>query len=379
MAGKTILAVFGDRGGWNACEPPLLKALDAGCAVRVYFTATCGKQYTDGKLKTGSFFEVQAGDSDKDSIQKFMHHPHDLLVVGSSQSKEGSRASAYALTDRDRTSLVVQDAYGSAVPMLALLYQQPLRPYVKVCVTDEFSRAHLMQTISGLGLYDVIVTGGPHFDKVVEMRRTREERRRTLRQALNVGTKEPVFLIAGGVGGTDEILELLEAAIEQAGLAETAKVILRAHPRAREEDKVLTAAFMNAPKYPGWFTDVDRALAPTSDDLLPAADFVLSGFSTTNTIGILLQMPGVVYVGTPTLKKDLMDEKKLERPPEVEAGAAWYVQTAADMAGVITAIRLGARDVPHMLKIVAAQERIASFNDGKATERVWAEMQKLMA
>ena len=93
-------------------------------------------------------------------------------------------------------------------------------------------------------------------------------------------------------------------------------------------------------------------------------------------------MLGVVYVGTPALKSDLMAEKGLERPPEVEIGAGWYVQGSEDMANAIIAVRPGARQGardPRVDRIKKAQGRIAAYNDGKATERVWQEMQKLLA
>lgn len=379
MAGKEIRVVAGDRGGWNAIEPPLLKALDAGCSVAVLFVETCAKQHLAGKLALDARFTVESYDRDAASeILAFLTVPHALTVVGSSQSERGTNAAvAGVLRTRANAVLTVQDMYGSIMPTLAILKKEDLRVN-RLCVTDVFARQMVLQQYPELD-NTVVITGGPHFDKTLKMRRTWHERRQTLRQALGVSDDQPVFLIAGGVNGTAEILLLLEEGIKQARLADKAKVILRQHPHATDDDKRLTEEYMKATKYPGWFTDVERALAPTSDDLLPAANFVLSGYSTTNTFGILYQMPGVVYVGTPAFQRDLKAEKGLDRPPEVEAGAAWYVQTAEEMATVITAVLPSATVSPKLLKIVDAQSRIAAYNDGQATERVWQEMQKLMA
>ena len=48
---------------------------------------------------------------------------------------------------------------------------------------------------------------------------------------------------------------------------------------------------------PALFVEADRADYPTTVDLLPAADVVMSGFSTTNYFAILLGVRGVVYAG----------------------------------------------------------------------------------
>lgn len=384
MSGKEIRVVAGDRGGWNAIEPPLLKALDAGCNVSGYFTATCGKQVLDSKLKPDPRTVVYTDAGDLIGLREFLAGPHDLTVIGASQSEEGSRAGAEAIAMSPSPVLVMQDMYGSSMPTLAMLKEKgcesghALADHIdRLCVTDAFARQLILDKYPELD-NAVVVTGGPHFDKTIEMRRTWHERRQTLRQALGVSENQPVFLIAGGVNGTAEILHLLEEGIKQARVTDTAKVVLRVHPRATDDDKRLTKEYMETTKYPGWFTDVDRALAPTSDDLLPGMNFVLSGFSTTNYIGVLLQMPGVVYVGTPAFKKDLKAEKGLDWPPEVEIGAGWYVRIPDDMEYAITAVLNRERGTPSLLKIVDAQNLIGASNDGKATDRVWAEMQKLL-
>jgi len=71
--------------------------------------------------------------------------------------------------------------------------------------------------------------------------------------------------------------------------------------------------------------EADAVEYPTTVDLLPAADVVMSGFSTTNYFAILLGLRDVVYAGTPQLLADLQAEKGLQRPPETTAGAGWCV------------------------------------------------------
>jgi len=373
VAGKEIRVVAGDRGGWNALEPPLVRALDAGCTVRVYFTATCGKQFAEGKLQSDKRMEVQAGSPEWDDLDKFFSPPgHHLTVVGASQAEEGITAALHALImSRSAPRLGVQDMYGSSMPTLRLMDTA----LECLCVTDEFARDMVLREFPDLR-DRIAVTGGPQFDKTITVKKSWAEHRRQLREALQVTGEQGVFLIAGGLNGTAETLELLEAGIEQAGLAQTATVILRAHPRAMEEDKRLAKQYMDSTGRQ-WFTDVDRSLAPTSDDLLPGVDFVLSGYSTTNYFGVLYEMPGVVYVGTPAFKKDLMAEKGLDKPPEAEIGAGWYVTTADEMARVITEVRRGEASTD-LQKVKDAQRRIAAHNDGHATDRVWSEMQKLM-
>lgn len=373
MAGKEILAVAGDRGGWNAIELPLLRALDAGCTVRVYFTATCGKQFTDGKLQPDKRMEAQAGPSEMcDMANFFGSSKHHLTVVGASQSEDGTKAGRNALIlSLSVPRLGVQDMYGSIMPTL----RGNNNTLECLCVTDDFARDMVLQEFPRLQ-DRVVVTGGPQFDKTIEVKKNWAENRCQLREAMEVTDDHTVFLVVGGLNGTAEMLKLLEVGIDQANLAQSAKVIFRNHPRATDEDKRLLKQYMDTTKR-HWFVDVDRRIAPTSEDLLPSADFVLSGYSTTNYFGVLYGMLGVVYVGTPAFKRDLMAEKGLNRPPEVEIGAGWYVQSSADMTRVITVVRLESR-VGSLFKIVEAQKKIASFNDGHATERVWQEMQKLM-
>jgi hypothetical protein len=377
VEGKEILVVAGDRGGWNAIEPPLLRALDEGCDVHVYLAATCGKQFTDGKLQPDERMKVQAGSSGLRDMESFFegHLFPNLVVVGASQSDEGTTATLRALEfSQSMPRLGVQDMYGSIAPTLRMVHDHGA--FDCLCVTDEFSRDMVLREFPRLH-NRVVITGGPQFDKTIEVKKNWQEKRRQLREAMKVTDEQTVFLVVGGLNGTAEMLELLEDGIERSDLVQSARVILRAHSRATKEDRWFMGQYMDTMER-RWFTDVDRELAPTSDDLLPGVDFVLSGYSTTNYFGILYGMPGVVYVGTPAFQRDLWAEKGLRHPPEAEAGAGWYVQNGNDMSRVITAVRNEIRVAP-LLGMETAQKKIASFNNGHATDRVWEQMRKLMS
>jgi hypothetical protein len=383
VKGKEILVVAGDRGGWNAIEPPLLRALGEGCDVYAYFAATCGKQFADGKLRPDERMKVWTGSSELGKMGDFFsdHICPDLVVVGASQSKDGTEATLRALEfSQSMPRLGMQDMYGSIAPTLRMVHDHGA--FDCLCVTDEFSRDMVLKEFPRLR-DRVVITGGPQFDKTIEVKKNWQEERRRMRQLMQVADSDPVFLVVGGMNGTAEMLEVLDDGIDQAGFAGSAKVILRAHPRATEKDRRLVNEYMDSTLIPKssnerkWFVDVDRTIAPTSEDLLSCADFVLTGYSTTGYFGILYGMPGVVYVGTPAFQRDLWAEKGLRRPPEVEAGAGWYVQNGDDMSRIITAVRHEIR-VANLLKMEEAQKKISSFNDGHATDRVWQEMQKLM-
>ena len=378
VAGKTILAVLGDRGGANAVLPPLRRALDAGCAVRLMLVGTSREQWQEGALSLDPRFHVEAATvADPDGIVTAAAlGSEDLLVLGASQSEVGALTAARTAMQTGAPALAVQDLYGSSITTLDLLEREGTLDVIScLCVTDVYAKAHLVSR--GFDLADrVVVTGGPQFDKVVEVKKTWAERRAIIRQ----GLAEDAFLvlIAGQLNGTAEILILLDAAAGK--LRKDFRFVLRRHERASSLDSKLTTAVLDALGRHGCIAekDVPREVASESEDVLPGVDLVLSGYSTTNFYGILHEMPGVVYCGTPALHWDLWREKGLLKPPEVEAGAAWYVETAGDLVHVLTELKKGdASDEVRRIKDV--QRRIAQCNDGHATDRVWAEMEKLLA
>lgn len=379
MKAQLIRVVVGDRGGWAAVESPLGRALDEGCDVRVLLTASCRALYEAGKLSMDSRIMAHCGDSEIESVSSFLAGYYDLLVVGASQSAEGAEAALNAVMVASSPVIAVQDYYGSFMPTLrALRAVRGLGNLDRLCVHDHWSRRMILQ---GYNLdHCVITTGGPQFDKVVKMKESWHICRSRLRPALGMTDYHKVFLVVGQINGTAEVLELLEQGIDSAGLASIAKVIVRTHPRATDDDRRMLDAYMRRASRT-WFVEVDSGLAQASEGLLPVADAVLSGYSTVNYFGVLCEMPGVMYVGTPALKADLRYEKGRDVPVEAELGAAWYVTSADDMEHAIRAVCLPEKYGPCLEReeIARTQREIAMSNDGSAAERVWGEMQKLMA
>jgi hypothetical protein len=376
VKGKRIIGVLGDVGGKNAALPPLELALNAGCDVLLLLAGTCRTLHRGGKLAFDPRFLVhEVGSAPAEYAH--LRQPHHLVVLGASQSVEGSTVAAGVAILAQAPVVAIQDMYGSSVPTLKVLQREGcLGRIACVCVTDEFSRQHLLS--QGLEIFQdrVPVTGGPQFDKVIEIQKTWAPRRARIRGTL--APHDLLVLIAGQLNGTTEMLALVDAASLKLGLPNNLHVVLRRHPRSTELDQWLTNACLGRTGPRLRFYDVPQEYAPTNEDLLPGVDIVMSGYSTTNLYGVLYEIPGVVYVGTPSFRWDLWREKRLEKPPEVKAGAAWYVETSGELVHVITELQRGDASTD-VSRLKEAQRRIAQHNDGHATDRVWAQMRNLLA
>lgn len=385
VKGKKILVVAGDRGGWNALEPPLRRALDEGCEVRLFLVGTCAQQLAEGKLPLDPRVVMLT----EKLPRALRRHKFDLIVLGASQSTDGAAAAAAAGDKFDTPLFAVQDLYGSSVTtfqaLLIMHSDQKNIPY-RICVTDVFSREHFLGSVKFAQRENVIVTGGPQFDKTLGVKQNWHEHRQQLREELGIKKDSPVFLLAGQLNGTAEALALLTEAIFRCGLDTKAKVIVLPHPRSTYLDQQLlwyceNSLGLNAPiRLMIEKTSLAKLALRRmpSEDLLPAVDYVVSGYSTTNYYGVLYGMSGVVYLGTPSFHWDLWQEKKLLRPPEVEAGAGWYVESLEDFVRVITAVQAGDAS-PEVQALKQRQKEMAAYNDGHATDRVWAEMVKLLS
>lgn len=372
MAGKEIRVVAGDRGGWNALEPVLLLALAAGCRVLLYLVGICAEQYRTGKLKLDSGLKIF---TDREMTPRaFVTPRHDLTVLGASQSQVGAQAAADAAIMTSAPVLAVQDLYSSLLPSLKLIDREGKLFYVKmICVSDEFAREQLLNYSAAL-VGRIIVTGDPQFDKTLEVNQNSQERRQKLRRAMDVDDDELVFLIAGQLNGTAEAVVLVhEMALKK---KYRVRMVVRQHTRATWiDDALLERCCAAIPR--SYFIDTTPILAAASEKLLAGVDFVLSGYSPTNHFGILYEMRGVVYVGTPSFRWDLWREQGLEKPLEVQLGAGWYVETPEDLVHVIEEVQK--KDPSdELLRLIHSQSIVAGFNDGHAADRVWAEMQKLM-
>lgn len=363
--GKRVLAIAADIGGWNATAPVLGKLQQEGAYVCALLLGASGKAYDKGSLVVSKNFFVMTDLEDCLPIV-------DVVVIGASQSEGGTRATAGVLRSVSSRIpvLVVEDMYGSSIPILTELEKMFFLPWV--CVIDMVAKANIIARHFKLR---IVVTGGPQFDRVAEMKKNWAERREIVRKDLQVPKDGKLFLIAGQHNGTAEALVLLEDVVERAD----DWVLIRQHPGATALDKRLTAAAIKSFPYPCVLSnDKVPAALHSNEDFLPAADVVLSGYSTTLLYAILCGMPGTVFVGTPSFKWDLWQEKKLLMSPEASMGAGWYVWTPDEMRHVMEELAKG--DESEELQIIKYnQALLAQYADGHATERVAQAVMELMA
>lgn len=112
------------------------------------------------------------------------------------------------------------------------------------------------------------------------------------------------------------------------------------------------------------------ARLPSAEEAVAAVEAVVSGFSTVNTHAILRGVRGVIYAATPTLAEQYRRTKKLEVPPEVARGAAWRVERAEELAGVLRALAEGEASA-EVRRVAAAQAQLREVHRGGAAERAW--------
>lgn len=377
---KTILVAAADRGGWNAWEPVMKLALDEGQVVRVILSGTCAKQLVEDDLKLPDGVREVAVFRDKSRFEDqtgnyTATHEHDLLVLPSSQSPLGTALAVAAGRESDAPIVVIEDMYLSSHPMLSSMRFTACR----TCVIDKVAMDLMGEVLSTV--HGMVATGGPHFDNVPAMKAAWDDRRRELREKLYLEEDEMLFLVVGGLNGTAELCGLPELSAKAAGIA--GKIIVREHPRASAIDQWVMAQFWASALQPGFnlqFIDEEETEALKPEELLPAVDCVISGYSTVNHTAVLCGMPGVVYVGTSAFRWDLQEEKDLEKPPEVSAGAAWHVTDPLEMDQVMRSLKLVRAGKPpqEVLLMHKCQEQMSQFVDGHAAERVWAECRKAM-
>ncbi len=385
MSSKRIHVVAGDRGGLNAALPVLSIALQNGHEVTAYLAVTCAKQWQDGSLKFDQRIKAEVLDVANNRLlaDSFSDAGHDITIICSSQSDGGAIAAARAALTSRPPILAIQDMYGSLSPSLKLIGDCSPATFdrMTICVTDVFSKSMLRaaqhREFPRLKNSQIIVTGGPQFDHVPETKETWLKRRNKLRRAIDAESHNPVFLVVGQLNGTAEMLALINAALDDGIFTCKSLVICRPHPRSTWLDKEMLS-LIDRKQLRFVTVDPGVGLAPFPESLLPAADYVLSGYSTVNYFGILCGHTGVIYAGTPSLKWDLWHEKGLVKPPEVEAGAGWYVESPDDLKYAITQRRKGRRSADCTL-MMDAQEAIRRHNDGHAAERVWSEAVQLMS
>lgn len=365
MSGKNIKLVAGDRGGLYAVMRVVMLAVEAGNHVSMCLTDTCAELYQADRLDMDNRIKVITADQEDRRATFLTDGGTDFLILGVSQKDEGVLAAIVMGTAYRGPRILVDDLYGSSRRTLDSLNQQGcLDDNVTVCVPDEFTRSKILEQFDLES--QVVVTGGPQFDGIVEARNTWDGHRRELRAAINAKNDDLVFLVVGQLNGTAEIVSLIEKAVKNLEMLERVIIVCRKHPRNTWLDEALMGHCMRCTGLR--VEDPGLTIAPDSEALLPAADFVMSGYSPTNQYAILLEMRGVIYAGVPSLIHDLYQEKGITIPPEVEAGAAWYVSDPDELANVIQDVTTQADSCQ---SIRNAQAAIAEKHDGHAAERVW--------
>lgn len=311
---------------------------------------------------------------DPDQCRREFDKKHDLTIVCGAQSRLGSDLSNVALrAEGSQKNMLIEDRYGSSVPALQMFLNSGQQKHTAVVFSDQAAMDHAKKRI-GEQIYaphlKLAVEGNPFYEEM--LRKAREGdgltgKRENIRSKIKAKKNHVVILVAGQMNDTALILTMIAEAVTRLRLVkEEVKVIVRAHPRATPEDKRALDAYLAATGNT-WFVDPGKDVAPTSDDCLPGADFVLSGFSTTSYLGILYEMQGVIFVGTSGLMKDLKEEKELDVPAEVEAGWAWYAQNTHSL---VNAMR-GTRECDQqMAKILEERRRSLGLNHEGAAQRI---------
>lgn len=369
LEGKRFLAVAGDLGGWHALLVVLNKITELGGNINIVFTGPSAVAYENKELKFDANMSVLAKTTLSSLNSK--NFQSSLVLVAPSQSEAGNTETLDIVRKLAGISpiLIIEDMWGSSVPFLKKIGSKILKN-TTVCVVDEFAKK-LLALETNVSSRRVFVTGGPQFDRVTELRKKWNEQRQLIRE--NIAAETRVFLVAGGVNGTNEILMLINGVVSKDD-----KIILRQHSRSTDADKKKTNEAIKILKKRGVeFFDVDKNIAPYSEYLLPGVDFVLSGFSTTLRYAIVLGMAGTTYVGTKSFKRDLWKEKKLRIPPEVEVGAGWYVKNEEDLKKVVEKV-IGEKESIDTRKILQNQLKIAKYCDGKASERILSVVEKMI-
>jgi len=371
-----LRAVAYDRGGWNSLEPVLELALADSVHVQVLLGGASAQHHRQGLLVLdnrvkvtliGEIWDEQAAQA---AVRDFVNTEHAGTMVAASASTEGTAAGLEALcSSRAPGMVVVEDTYGTAGALLAQVTSMCPDRAKRVIATvgDKIGQQLIHRRVPQFP-GSVRLTGAPQYDAVARMRLDFGRRRHDLRQHLGVSQDEVLVLMAGQPRGTHEMLHMLRDAVFAASNVKT-KLLLRQHPRATSFEQRSAQTFREQ-THPDFFVDADLDVYPSSVDLLPAADVVMSGFSTTNYFAILLGIRDVVFAGTPALLRDLQLEKGLTRPPETDAGAGWFVDTSKGLSSVLNQVH-AAHESKDAAKVRAAQKDLTADYDGQAAKRVW--------
>ncbi len=233
-------------------------------------------------------------------------------------------------------------------------------PYINaVCVMDEFAGS-LWKDDGFKG--EIFITGNPAFDRFASVD-TRKERSR-LRRELHLDEKDKVIVFAGQ--GTPHHLEedkktfshVCEA-LRLLGERASIKLIARHHPRAAE-----TAYYK---EYSHGIATIDTPFYQFGDQVIPAADVVISMFSTLSLHACFLRIPAVSILLPEQGRRMLQEIGFDDFPPNVmEASAGVYDEDLLVLKETLEKIFTDGSFRDHMR---AAQEKNFLL-DGDAARRV---------
>ena len=401
-AGLRVAAVCADTGSCNALKPVLEEGLRDGAKVALHLTGATAKLFCAGRYALDPRIAVWlAPDAEPSAIcaRKGARVPvrefgrrreWDVLVASASASVAGTQAAAASLcvARSKKLSFLVQDMYGTS--------HRTLREVLRTCperagtfitfVGNDLTGRLIGEQVPGYA-WAVVVNGAPQFDAAFRRRATFLAERAAVRRKLGLRAGDVLVFLVGQPHGAEELCQMAVAAT--AGRPR-ARVLVRLHPRAEPAARAAVETFRR--ERPDLFFDKahSSALFKSSEEILPGADVVVSGHSTTGDFAILLGMPGVVYSQTAAFLSVLAREKGVRAQPQVEAGAAFAMRTAADLARVVDAIGEWAAAVdghgvarvapamvrdPALRAVLEAQHKWSSKDDGKAAARSWAMIQ----
>ncbi|MDP3770233.1 MAG: hypothetical protein U1A25_03280 [Candidatus Sungbacteria bacterium] len=272
---------------------------------------------------------------------------------------------------------LIAAAYENGVPVICLQdywanhrvpHNQGIIPMLaEVCVSDDFA-ASLWKEDGFTGYIDV--TGNPAFDRFTAMDVAAERSR--LRNLFGLTPRDRVIVFAGQ--GTPKHIEsdkktfaYVTDAIRAVKSDIPIKLIMRAHPRAVETVYYTELA--------AGIEIIDTSFARLSDDILPAADVVVSMFSTNLVHACYLRIPAISVLlpeqGRAVLKAVGLDDF----PPNI-LGASMGIYEE-DPAVLRAALETIFSDQSVVARMQAAQEKNFPL-DGGAALRVATAIQEFM-
>jgi len=122
----------------------------------------------------------------------------------------------------------------------------------------------------------------------------------------------------------------------------------------------------------------------SSDNIVPGADYVVSGYSTTTSYAVMQGLPGSIYLLPPTLQEMLIAEKDMETPYEAQQELAWVARSSAELAHIFQTVDRGWSCNPHspcaltaaansaLRHLVQHQQHQIKQQGGNAAQKVWS-------